>query len=392
MSGSPTLDRVRFSSSARWPTQTSVGGAALQVIDPFQDNAPPGNWTLATPRGDPRPVLSLTSNWRFFEAGTPPTGWNGTTFNDASWRNGSGLYFVETANLPAPKTTALTLGQWSCYFRTTFILPQLPSNPALTLTHVIDDGAVFHLNGSELAWCNFNAGTVIGPSTRVRSLLSPAHGRRGHGTPIHSLHPAVTFLVRPAFIRPDMHDPHGIQPWTRLASTPAGNFRIFTVRSDAKIHPRTGSEHDFYVIDCVNWANACAITPDRHLVMIEQYRHGSDTLELEVPGGMLDPHESDPMAGAVRELREETGYTGTRARIIGEMFPNAAIMSNRCHTVLVENATLTHSTEFDPSEDIRVRLVPLDEVPHLVARGVIRHAIVLAALHHLDLWQRGFME
>jgi 8-oxo-dGTP pyrophosphatase MutT (NUDIX family) len=189
-----------------------------------------------------------------------------------------------------------------------------------------------------------------------------------------------------------MHDPHGIRPWTRLGSAPAGDFRIFTVRSDAKIHPRTGREHDFYVIDCVNWANACAITPDRQLVMIEQYRHGSDSIELEVPGGMLDPHESDPVTGAVRELREETGFTGSNARIIGEMFPNAAIMSNRCHTVLVENASLTHSTDFDPSEDIRVRLVPLDQVPHLVASGQIRHAIVLAALHHLDLWQRGFIQ
>jgi len=188
-----------------------------------------------------------------------------------------------------------------------------------------------------------------------------------------------------------MHDAQGVRPWKQIRSTPAGDFRIFTVRSDAKIHPRTGREHDFYVIDCVNWANACAITPDRRLVMIRQYRHGSDTIELEVPGGMLDLHESDPIAGAIRELREETGFTGSNPRIIGEMFPNAAIMSNRCHTVLVENATLTHPTEFDPSEDITIELVPLDEVPGLVAQGRIRHAIVLAALHHLDLWNRGLI-
>lgn len=182
-----------------------------------------------------------------------------------------------------------------------------------------------------------------------------------------------------------------IRPWPRIATRPAGDFRIFTIRSDTKIAPRTGRQHDFYVIDCVNWVNACAITPDDHLVMIEQYRHGSDTIELEVPGGLMDPGETDPVAAAQRELREETGYTGSGARVIGEMFPNAAIMSNRCHTVLVRDARLTHGTEFDHGEDITVRLVPLDEVPRLVAAGRIRHAIVLAALSHFDLWRRGFV-
>jgi ADP-ribose pyrophosphatase len=189
----------------------------------------------------------------------------------------------------------------------------------------------------------------------------------------------------------NMESDSTIRPWPTIATKPAGNFRIFTIRSDTKVAPRTGRQHDFYVIDCVNWVNACAVTSEGQLVMIEQYRHGSDTIELEVPGGMLDPHETDPVGAALRELREETGYTGSGARIIGEMFPNAAIMSNRCHTVLVENARLTHPTEFDHGEDIAVRLVPLEDIPRLAAEGRIRHAIVLAALHHFDLWRRGFV-
>jgi len=182
--------------------------------------------------------------------------------------------------------------------------------------------------------------------------------------------------------------PSSVQPWPTVSSKPVGDFRIFTMRSDLKVNPRTGRQHDFYVIDCVDWVSVVAVTTDRKLVMIEQYRHGSDTIELEVPGGMMDPKENDPVATGLRELREETGYEGANARIIGQIFPNAAIMSNRCYTLLVEDCELRHPPELDHGEDLAVKLVPVEELPALVAGGHIRHAIAAVALYHYDLWRR----
>ena len=75
-----------------------------------------------------------------------------------------------------------------------------------------------------------------------------------------------------------------IRPWEKVRSTPVGDFRIFKLRSDVKLSPRTGKEHDFYVLDSVHWVNVIAVTPDQKLVMIEQFRHGSNTVELEIPG------------------------------------------------------------------------------------------------------------
>jgi ADP-ribose diphosphatase len=180
-----------------------------------------------------------------------------------------------------------------------------------------------------------------------------------------------------------------IKPWEKLGSRPVGDFRIFTIRSDRKISPRTKEEHEFVVIDCVNWVNVIAITPDGRLVMVEQYRHGSDTVELEIPGGMMDTQDASPEATGLRELREETGYNGENPRLIGEIFPNPAIMSNRCFTVLVENCHCAHAVEFDHGEDLITRLVPLAEIPQLVATGKIRHSLVVVALYHFELWQRG---
>ena len=77
-----------------------------------------------------------------------------------------------------------------------------------------------------------------------------------------------------------------IRPWQKISSKPLGDFRIFTLRSDRKISPRNGSEHDVFVIDAVDWVNVIALTPDDLLVLVEQYRHGTNTVELEIPGGM----------------------------------------------------------------------------------------------------------
>ena len=179
------------------------------------------------------------------------------------------------------------------------------------------------------------------------------------------------------------------EPWKKLSSQPAGDFRIFKIRTDRLLSPRTQQPHDFIVIECVDWVNVIAITPDRQVVMIEQYRHGSGTVELEIPGGMIDPKDVSPEAAGTRELREETGYAGEPARIIGRVFPNPAIMSNTCFTVLVENCRCVHPVEFDHAEDLVTRLVPVAELPRLMASGKIRHSLVAVALYHFDLWQRG---
>ena len=180
-----------------------------------------------------------------------------------------------------------------------------------------------------------------------------------------------------------------IEPWEKLSSEPVADYRIFTVRSDRKVSPRTRETHDFVVIDCVNWVNVIAVTSERQLVMVEQYRHGSNTVELEIPGGMMDSADQSPEQTGTRELREETGYEGEGARLIGRILPNPAIMSNTCFTILVENCRCLHPVAFDHGEDLQTRLVPIDEIPKLIVTGTIQHSLVAVALYHFDLWQRG---
>ena len=183
-----------------------------------------------------------------------------------------------------------------------------------------------------------------------------------------------------------MHSP--IERWPTVGTKKLADYRVFTVRADAKRSPRTGQEHDFYVIESVNWVNVVAVTSDGKLVMIHQYRHGSDTVELEIPGGMIDPEDSSPLEAGLRELREETGYEGTQAELIGQVFPNPAIMNNTCYTVLVRDCELKHATAFDHCEDLATELVDPADIPKLLEQGRIGHSLVVAALYYYDLWQR----
>src|SRR4051812_49176410 len=180
-----------------------------------------------------------------------------------------------------------------------------------------------------------------------------------------------------------------IEPWKTIHSRSLGDFKIFKLRSERKISPRTKVEHDFVVIDCVNWVNVIAVTPAKELVMVEQYRHGSNTVELEIPGGMMDAEDDSPEATGARELREETGYVGQKPQLIGKILPNPAIMSNVCFTVMLQNCRCTEAVQFDHGEDLLTRLVPIVDIPRLIADGKIQHSLVVVALYYFDLLQRG---
>jgi 8-oxo-dGTP pyrophosphatase MutT (NUDIX family) len=180
-----------------------------------------------------------------------------------------------------------------------------------------------------------------------------------------------------------------IRPWPLKRTEVVGDFRIFRMRRNWRESPRTGREHEFVVLDCPDWVNVVALTADGRVVMVEQFRQGTATIDLEVPGGVMDPGDASPVATAIRELEEETGYRGRNARVVGTIAPNPAIQSNTCHTVLIEDCEPAGVVAFDPGEDIRTRLVPVDQLPALVAEGGIRHSLVVVAIYHFELERRG---
>ena len=159
-----------------------------------------------------------------------------------------------------------------------------------------------------------------------------------------------------------------IKPWQRLDSETVYSCRIFSLRKDRNRSPRDGREHDFFVLDSGEWVNIVPVTSDNQVVLIHQYRHGVDEITLEIPGGMVDPHDPSPLHAARREMQEETGYDSDDIVELGSIHPNPAMQNNRCHTFLARNVEKRFETHFDSTEETEVILVPASELPTLCSK------------------------
>ncbi|MGE0871266.1 MAG: NUDIX hydrolase [Kofleriaceae bacterium] len=174
--------------------------------------------------------------------------------------------------------------------------------------------------------------------------------------------------------------------WRLGSRLPGHDYKIFrTAFVDAR-HPRTGVERRFSLIECADWVNIIAITTDQRVVLVSQYRPGNNTVCLEIPGGMIDPGES-PTAAAMRELLEETGYSGGVVHELGSVAPNPAIQNNRLYTVLALGVSRTAEPTPDDGECLDITTAPLAEVQDKLASGQIDHALVVVAFGQLALAQ-----
>ena len=164
--------------------------------------------------------------------------------------------------------------------------------------------------------------------------------------------------------------------------------RVLELRSVRYRHPKRGTERDFVVIVPPEWVNVVAVTPDERIVLVRQFRFGIDDFSLEIPGGVVEPGE-DPVAAGTRELREETGFRGPRARLLASVHPNPAIQRNRCHLILVEGVECGESLDWDEDEEISVVTAPVAEVLDWARTGRISHSLTLCGLFHFEGWWRA---
>lgn len=186
------MDEVTYGVDGDWPVAPDGSGATLAKSRPNAASQDAANWRASaqvggTPGLDNFPatgtvlgsaaVITLTNHWRYHDLGIDlGTSWRAPGFNASAWSNGPALLFLEDSPLAAPKLTPLAPGRTTCYFRTSFHFSGDTNATLLALRPFIDDGAVFFLNGVEVARLNLPAGVIAYSTTASASVENASLG------------------------------------------------------------------------------------------------------------------------------------------------------------------------------------------------------------------------
>lgn len=174
-----------------------------------------------------------------------------------------------------------------------------------------------------------------------------------------------------------------LKKWKELSSKEILKAHVFRYIQKVRQTPDGKKEGTFDVLHCANWINILAFDEKERLIMVKQYRHGTDEISLELPAGVIDPNES-ALDAAKRELQEETGYSSKDWQEIGVLKPNPAFIDNTCTFFLAKDCKKTHETNFDYFEEIETHLYDLDEVKEMIREKKVGHSLVACGLYFYD--------
>jgi 8-oxo-dGTP pyrophosphatase MutT (NUDIX family) len=171
-----------------------------------------------------------------------------------------------------------------------------------------------------------------------------------------------------------------LRPWTIRESVYRIDEPFLRLRSDRVELPDGAIIEGYFVRETRGFAVVAAITPERRIVLVRQYKHGVGRITLELPAGTLDAGET-PAECAVRELAEETGYTGNPPQLLRSLFADPTSSNGYFHVFLVENATPQVAQSLDPTESIVVETATIPEFAAMARDGSIASGSQVAAAY-----------
>ena len=125
----------------------------------------------------------------------------------------------------------------------------------------------------------------------------------------------------------------------------------------------------------------CVVPVDAegNVILERQYRYPVDAVITEIPAGKLDKAGEDPLEGAKRELREETGLTADKWTDLGLFVPAAAYCAETIRMYLAEDLH-QGAQQLDDDEFLDVFRMPLKDAVQAVMDGRIPDSKTQTAL------------
>jgi 8-oxo-dGTP pyrophosphatase MutT (NUDIX family) len=166
----------------------------------------------------------------------------------------------------------------------------------------------------------------------------------------------------------------GLRPWTADSSRVLVESPWIKLRAERCVTQRGAVLDPFYLLDYPEWVHVAAFDEEDRLLLVRQYRHGAGKISLELPGGVMDPHENDPLVAGARELLEETGHVAVTLTHLARLSPNPSSHTNGVHILLATGARPQTALKLDATEDIVVEPTPWREAVEMALSGQIINA------------------
>ncbi len=148
--------------------------------------------------------------------------------------------------------------------------------------------------------------------------------------------------------------------------------RIINLRQDTALLPN-GNTATREVIEHPGGVCVAALTDDRELLFVKQWRYPYSEVTLEIPAGKRDKAGEDPLLCGKRELKEETGATAQKYIDLKPMYPSPGYVNEVIYCYAATGLTYG---EICPDEDefLDVIKIPLEKAVEMVLSGEIKDA------------------
>lgn len=170
--------------------------------------------------------------------------------------------------------------------------------------------------------------------------------------------------------------------WKHVSSEYLIQQSWFKMRQDRVIKGNGQEMFPYFVLEFTNWAVIFPVTKEGKVILVKQYRYALGQWSIELPGGIMDPHETDPLVAARRELVEETGYSCDEMVQVAALAPNPSTQNNMLYCYVAQNCELTHEQAFDENEELEVVLASMDEVKTMLREGKILQSLHAVAMFY----------